>query len=154
MEGIVFAVGTQENWEEEAGKKAEITRELLEKYGKKLTTDQDGKAELENLKKNSTYYVTELQTREGYQLDETIYTFQIDENGWIQGKSVYTLKLVNEKKPETHKPESPREEKPASDKKEEVKTGDESSLAIWGIMAGFSIAALVLLAGKQRKNRK
>lgn len=154
MEGIVFAVGTQENWEEEAGKKAEITRELLEKYGKKLTTDQDGKAELENLKKNSTYYVTELQTREGYQLDETIYTFQIDENGWIQGKSVYTLKLINEKKPETHKPESPREQKPASDKKEEVKTGDESSLAIWGIMAGFSIAALVLLAGKQRKNRK
>ena len=98
--------------------------------------------------------MTELQTREGYQLDETIYTFQIDENGWIQGKSVYTLKLINEKKPETHKPESPREEKPASDKKEEVKTGDESSLAIWGIMAGFSIAALVLLAGKQRKNRK
>lgn len=146
MEQVVFAVAAQEDWEKEAGKKAEVDRELLEKYGKRLTTDQEGRAWLQELKHNSTYYVTELQTREGYLLDETIYSFQVDEKGWIQGKSDHTLKLVNEKKPE--------EGKTSLETKSPVRTGDESSLTFWGIVLGFSVAALLILVGKQRKNRR
>ena len=58
-------------------------------------TDQDGKLQFENLKHNTVYCLQEEETQPGYVLDNTIYEFTVDENGYIDGQSVYEMKLTN-----------------------------------------------------------
>lgn len=91
MENVVFAVSTSADWKE--GEK--LSREAVEEYGVEITTDKQGKAQLGNLKHNCTYYVTEKKTLKGYVLDESIYSFQVDEKGLINKEKEYLLKLSN-----------------------------------------------------------
>lgn len=160
MENIVFTISRAEDWEEEQ----KPDKEIIEKTGVKIATDKEGKAKLVELKHGSTYYLAETSTKEGYLLDENIYSFQVDEQGLINGKEKIILKISNqpeEPKPEKPKPEKPKPEEPKPEKpqpkvpKEErgktVKTGDGNNLIGWLILSVWSAGCLAVLAKRRKR---
>jgi len=64
--------------------------------GAEYTTDDNGQISATDLKHNNTYYIFETATRPGYNIDSTVYTFTIDENGLIDGKDHYDLTITNQ----------------------------------------------------------
>lgn len=60
-----------------------------------FTTSQEGKFEVTNLQKDTTYYLTEVKGKENYLLNEEVYQFKVDENGKIENQGVYNLDLFN-----------------------------------------------------------
>jgi uncharacterized surface anchored protein len=105
-----------------------------------LTTDKDGVAVTDWLDYGD-YTVREKTAKEGYILDETVHEIQIREH-----EKVYELELTNDKLPAP--PETPNPGNP--------KTGDESNMTLWLLLAGASAAALVGLGvwGKRRKAKE
>lgn len=134
MEQVVFVVA-----EAEASQKEMTRKELLEK-GKEITTDREGKISLTELKHQKAYFFTEVKTRDGYQLDETVYRIPVDEQGLIDGKKEKTLKLVNEP---VVKKETPKAA-------EAVKTEDESR----GVLFLFLLAGSAGILGAALRGRK
>lgn len=59
-------------------------------------TDENGEICVPYLKKNGTYMVTETATIPGYNLNTETYTFEVDENGLIDGKAEYELEITNQ----------------------------------------------------------
>lgn len=56
------------------------------KKSRTFVTDQDGYMELSDLEKNTTYHLKEKKVSGDYNLDETDYTFTVDEDGRIDGQ--------------------------------------------------------------------
>jgi LPXTG-motif cell wall-anchored protein len=103
-----------------------------------LTTDKDGTAVTEPLDYGD-YTLKERTAKEGYILDETVHSVEIREH-----EKVYELALTNDKIPETpNTPDNP-------------KTGDDSNVLLWMILAGASVASLVGLGlwGRRRKAKE
>lgn len=65
--------------------------ELITTY----VTDKDGHFHVDNLKHDTTYYIFEMETLAGYNLDSNVYTFNVDANGLVDGKAHYIVKLSN-----------------------------------------------------------
>ena len=82
----------------------------------------------------------EEKTKNGYQLDETVYRIPVDEQGLIDGKKEKTLKLVNEP---VVKKETPKAA-------EAVKTEDESR----GVLFLFLLAGSAGILGAALRGRK
>jgi uncharacterized surface anchored protein len=103
-----------------------------------LTTDKDGTAVTDWLDYGD-YTLKEKTAKDGYVLDETTHEIQIREH-----EKVYELALTNDKIPETpNTPDNP-------------KTGDNSNVLLWLILAGASAAALIGLGvwGRRRKAKE
>ena len=64
--------------------------------GKDYVTDENGQIHLEDLTHENTYYVYEIATKPGYNLDSTIHTFSVDEKGLIVGEKLHQIKLTNQ----------------------------------------------------------
>lgn len=145
IEGVIFAIC-------EGGEEPEI--EEIKKTGIKLTTDEEGLAVFEELQHERTYYLAEIESKDGYAPDDTIYSFQVDEKGLINGEKTYLLKISN-KQLEIETDEEEEEEKDEHVKIKEtkpktVKTKDESMWICWTALLMFSAGCLVF----QRKRRK
>lgn len=59
-----------------------------------IVTDEDGLADISYLK-HGAYSVTEVTTPFGYVTNDEVYHFIIDDQGLIEGKSLYTLRIEN-----------------------------------------------------------
>lgn len=169
LEKVTFAVSRVQDW----GEDEKPEKEVIEKHGVTITTDENGEAEFAELKHESRYYLTETAAKEGYILDENIYSFTVDEQGLIEGKQEYLLEIENQPQPEkkAEEPgEKPEEQKEKSEKPKEklekiekpketepkpkgkaVKTGDKTALAQWIVIAGWSAGCLVVLAKRRKK---
>lgn len=64
--------------------------------GTEFTTDQDGHYHQNNLMPGVTYFLYEISTLPGFNLDTSQYEFQVDENGLINGQKNYVLTLTNQ----------------------------------------------------------
>lgn len=80
LEGITFRV---------KAKDAEDSDEQL------YVTDKDGNIKIEYLKKNTVYTIQETATIPGYNLDETVSEFAVDDKGLINGESSYSVTFTN-----------------------------------------------------------
>ena len=59
-------------------------------------TDKDGNIKVEYLKKNTTYTIQETATIPGYNLNDEVYEFTVDEKGLINGESSYSVTITNQ----------------------------------------------------------
>lgn len=59
-------------------------------------TDKEGNIKVEYLKRNTTYTIQETKTIPGYNLDDTVHEFTVDEKGLINGESSYSVTLTNQ----------------------------------------------------------
>ena len=64
--------------------------------GTEFVTDQNGHYHQENLTLGTTYFLYEISTLPGFNLDTNCYEFKVDENGLIEGKENYVLRLANQ----------------------------------------------------------
>ena len=80
--------------EEKLLKELEITD--ISGLGTDFVTDENGQIHAEDLLHANTYYIYEIATLPGYNLDTTIHEFTVDEKGLIAGQKHYTLKLTNQ----------------------------------------------------------
>lgn len=146
LEKVVFAVV-----EKEALKGEKATRENIEKYGQIFSTDKQGKIQMQDMKHGTSWYLTEIKSREGYSLDTTVYEFQVDEKGQIHQKSEFVLAVSNKKEiPEVVKTEGKQETKKQEIKTETVKTGDKSMPAVF-LVLGIASAACIAVSVKYRR---
>lgn len=63
--------------------------------GNEYVTDENGHIHREELLHGNTYFIYETETLPGFNLDTTIYEFTVDENGLIDGKDHFTIKIAN-----------------------------------------------------------
>lgn len=59
-------------------------------------TDKDGSIKVEYLKKNTTYTIQEVETIKGYNLNEEVYEFSVDDKGLINGSDTYEITITNQ----------------------------------------------------------
>lgn len=90
LEGVWFCVFAEDEVEE-----GEDLLEAAKRLGNQYCTDENGTILVEHLRHNTRYYIAETETIKGYVLDETVYTFYVDEQGWIDGKPEKALLLSN-----------------------------------------------------------
>jgi|GEM_PF-978742 len=83
----------REKLQEELEETLEITN--LEKLGNRYMTDKNGKIDVTDLTHNTTYYIYECETIPGYNLSGEAYEFTVDEDGLINGSSLYAIKISN-----------------------------------------------------------
>lgn len=92
--------------EEEINELREENQKKLEEYkaayglaldgiGVDLTTDNEGYIRLQNLHHSMRYYVTEIKTLDGYNLEPDIYSFDVDADGLVNGNRKYSMTITN-----------------------------------------------------------
>ena len=81
LEGITFRV---------KAKDAEDSDDQL------YTTDKDGNIKVDYLKKDTTYTIQETKSIPGYNLNEEVYEFTVDEKGLINGSDTYAVTISNQ----------------------------------------------------------
>ena len=64
--------------------------------GTEFTTDKNGHYHQEHLTAGATYFLYEISTLPGFNLDTNQYEFHVDEDGLIEGRENYILKLSNQ----------------------------------------------------------
>lgn len=64
--------------------------------GTEVMTDQDGHYHQDDLIPGTTYFLYEISTLPGFNLDTNQYEFRVDENGLIDGKENYVMMLTNQ----------------------------------------------------------
>lgn len=114
-------------------------------------TDKKGNVEFDL--EFGTYYYQEFDAPDGYDVDNTKYEFSITEDG-----KVISVIMTNKKTPtETLKKDTPEEttKKPLVST-DGPKTGDESNIALWGVLAGIAVMAGVglMVFSFRKQNRK
>ena len=75
---------------------AELEITDISGLGTDFVTDENGQIHAENLLHENTYYIYEIATLPGYNLDTTIHEFTVDSKGLIAGQKRYTIKLTNQ----------------------------------------------------------
>ena len=75
---------------------AELEITDISGLGKDFVTDENGQIHVEDLLHENTYYIYEIATLPGYNLDTAIHEFSVDEKGLIAGQKSYTIKLTNQ----------------------------------------------------------
>lgn len=60
-----------------------------------FVTDEDGLIRVEYLERDTTYSIQEVETIPGYNLNDEIYEFTVDENGLIDGEAYYYITITN-----------------------------------------------------------
>ena len=75
---------------------AELEITDISDLGTDFITDENGQIHVEDLLHENTYYIYEIATLPGYNLDTTIHEFTVDNKGLIGGKSRHTIKLTNQ----------------------------------------------------------
>lgn len=108
-------------------------------------TDKNGNVEFDL--EFGTYYYQEFDAPDGYEADDTKYEFSITEDG-----KVVSVIMTNKKIPT----ETPKETPKTSVSTDSPKTGDESNVALWGVLAGIAALAGVGLTvfSFRKQNRK
>lgn len=92
--------------EEEINELREENQKKLEEYkaahglaldgiGVDLTTDNEGYIRLQNLHHSMRYYVTEIKTLDGYNLEPDVYSFDVDADGLVNGNRKYSMTITN-----------------------------------------------------------
>lgn len=61
-----------------------------------FVTDKDGRIRVPYLKKSTTYTIQEVKTLPGYNLDEEIVEFTVDDKGLINGSNIYQVTFTNQ----------------------------------------------------------
>ena len=75
---------------------AELEITDISGLGTDFVTDENGQIHAEDLLHENTYYIYEIATLPGYNLDTTIHEFTVDGKGLINGQKSYTVKLTNQ----------------------------------------------------------
>ena len=75
---------------------AELEITDISGLGTDFVTDENGQIHAEDLLHENTYYIYEIATLPGYNLDTTIHEFTVDSKGLIAGQKRYTIKLTNQ----------------------------------------------------------
>lgn len=75
---------------------AELEITDISGLGTDFITDANGQIHVEELLHENTYYIYEIATLPGYNLDTTIHEFTVDSKGLIAGQKRYTVKLTNQ----------------------------------------------------------
>lgn len=135
LEGAVFGVYTTEA-AAQAGTAADPDAGGTEFYVGSITTNGQGVGELLDLGED-TYYVKELTAPNGYQLDETVFSFNVNDTNTSEVVNyVYTTTITNSMTPNL------------------PVTGGEGTIAITatGVVLIAGAAALIVRARKQRNN--
>ena len=114
-------------------------------------TDKKGNVEFDL--EFGTYFYQEFDAPEGYEADDTKYEFSITEDGKVISVIMTNKKIPTETPKETPKEDTPEETpKKPSVSTESPKTGDESNVALWGMIAGVAaLAGVSLMAVSVRK---
>lgn len=118
-------------------------------------TDKKGNVEFDL--EFGTYFYQEFDAPEGYEVDDTKYEFSITEDGKVISVIMTNKKIPTETPKETPKEDTPEETpKKPSVSTESPKTGDESNVALWGMIAGVAALAGVSLVAVsvRKKNHK
>ena len=74
---------------------AELEITDISGLGTDFVTDENGQIHAEDLLHENTYYIYEIATLPGYNLDTTIHEFTVDDKGLIAGQKSYQVKLTN-----------------------------------------------------------
>ena len=77
-----------------AGAEFELTTGNGVKVGS-ITSDGRGQAQITNLKKGTTYHIRQISSAAKYKYDTEDYVFDVDSQGFINGKEVEDLKVIN-----------------------------------------------------------
>lgn len=67
----------------------------LDGVGTEATTDKEGYVRMQNLHHSTRYYVVETKTIDGYNLEPDVYSFDVDENGLVNGSYKYSMTITN-----------------------------------------------------------
>ena len=119
-------------------------------------TDKNGNVEFDL--EFGTYFYQEFDAPDGYEVDDTKYEFSITEDG-----KVFSVIMTNKKIPTETPKETPKEDTPDETPKkpsvstESPKTGDESNVALWGMLAGVAALAgvgLVAVSFRKKNHKK
>ncbi|MDO4648279.1 MAG: SpaA isopeptide-forming pilin-related protein [Eubacteriales bacterium] len=79
--------------EEKLAEELEITDFSV--LGEEYVTDEEGHIHKEDLLHENTYYIYETKTLPGLNLDTAIHEFTVDENGLVDGKDYYEIRIAN-----------------------------------------------------------
>lgn len=117
-------------------------------------TDKNGNVEFDL--EFGTYYYQEFDAPDGYEVDDTKYEFSITEDGKVVSVIMTNKKIPTESPKEDTPDETPKKPSVSTDS---PKTGDESNVALWGVLAGVAALAGVGLTvfsfrKKERKKEK
>lgn len=117
-------------------------------------TDKKGNVEFDL--EFGTYYYQEFDAPDGYEVDDTKYEFSITEDGKVVSVIMTNKKIPTETPKETPKEDTPKETPKTSVSTDSPKTGDESNIALWGVLAGIAAMAGVGLTvfSFRKQNRK
>ena len=114
-------------------------------------TDKNGNVEFDL--EFGTYFYQEFDAPDGYEVDDTKYEFSITEDGKVVSVIMTNKKIPTETPKETPKEDTPKKPSVST---ESPKTGDESNIALWGMLA--SVAALagvgLVVVSFRKKNHK
>lgn len=94
LEGAVFRLSSSTDQETESTEETQVTGSSMS--GTEFKTDQEGHYHQDNLIPGTTYFLYEISTLPGFNLDTNKYEFQVDEQGLIDGNANYTLTLKNQ----------------------------------------------------------
>lgn len=67
----------------------------LDGIGIEVTTDDAGYVRMQNLHHSTRYYVVESKTISGYNLEPDVYSFDVDENGLVNGERKHSMTISN-----------------------------------------------------------
>ena len=119
-------------------------------------TDKNGNVEFDL--EFGTYFYQEFDAPDGYEVDDTKYEFSITEDGKVVSVIMTNKKIPTETPKETPKKDTPDETpKKPSVSTESPKTGDESNIALWGMLAGVAALAgvgLVAVSFRKKNHKK
>ena len=119
-------------------------------------TDKNGNVEFDL--EFGTYFYQEFDAPDGYEVDDTKYEFSITEDGKVVSVIMTNKKIPTETPKETPKKDTPDETpKKPSVSTESPKTGDESNVALWGMLAGVAALAgvgLVAVSFRKKNHKK
>ena len=117
-------------------------------------TDKKGNVEFDL--EFGTYYYQEFDAPDGYEVDDTKYEFSITENGKVVSVIMTNKKIPTETPKEAPKEDTPKETPKTSVSTDSPKTGDESNIVLWSVLAGIAAMAGVGLTvfSFRKQNRK
>lgn len=99
------------------------------------------------------YSYQEYDAPEGYQIDDSLFPFEIKKDG-----EIIKAEMTNQKKEEAPKPEDqgPKEDTPKPSNPDTPKTGDDTPVGLYLGLLGLSAAAVggaVILSGKKKRKK-
>lgn len=119
---------------------------------KEGSTDKNGNVEFDL--EFGTYFYQEFDAPDGYEVDDTKYEFSITEDGKVVSVIMTNKKIPTETPKETPKEDTPKKPSVST---ESPKTGDESNIALWGMLAGVAALAgvgLVVVSFRKKNHKK